>query len=378
MCKIEDGQKKSRSNNIISYFYVKWVLSMKKYVATRAATMFGVLLITLLITILIVGSNMDTILKQGIVFQVRSEIIENPAIAESFSSVKEFEAFIDKQTDERIKNLGLDEPWYSPQRIGFTMYKIILLDFGQATFLTSDLGSSNVRDIIFEKLPRTILLFTSATIIISIIGIFVGALSASKIGSVVDRITSSFAIISSSFPVWWIGMLMIFLFAFTYQIFPARATPDIPSSSPEYLGVLLYHMTLPLITIVMIGFGSWAYLVRNFMVGIMQEDFIIAKKTMGIKQNRITYIHALKNAAPPIITILALSLSGSLGGAIITEAVFDWPGMGRLYFEAITVMDLPVIIGSTYILTVFFLVSIFIADLLYGYFDPRIRTGANP
>jgi len=202
-----------------------------------------------------------------------------------------------------------------------------------------------------------------------------GALSASKIGSVVDRITSSFAIISSSFPVWWIGMLMIFVFSFTYQIFPARATPDIPSSDPGYIASLLYHMALPLITIVMIGFGSWAYLVRNFMVGIMQEDFIMAKKTIGVNQKKIIYSHALKNAAPPIVTILALSLSGSLGGAIITEAVFDWPGMGRLYFEAITVMDLPVIIGATYILTVFFLVAIFIADLLYGYFDPRVRTG---
>ncbi|MBC8503130.1 MAG: ABC transporter permease, partial [Nitrosopumilus sp.] len=205
---------------------------MKKYIATRTATMFGVLLITLLITILLVGSNMDTILKQGIVFQVRSEIIENPAIAESFSSVKDFEAFIQDQTNQKIKHLGLDEPWYSPQRIGLTMYKIILLDFGQATFLTSDSGSSDVKDIIFEKLPKTILLFTSATVIISIIGIFVGALAASKVGSIIDRITSSFAIISSSFPVWWIGMLMIFLFAFTYQIFPARATPDIPASSP--------------------------------------------------------------------------------------------------------------------------------------------------
>ncbi len=348
---------------------------MKRYVATRLATMFGVLMITLLITISLVGSNMDTILKQGIVFQVRSEVTENPAIAESFSTVEEFEAFIQDQIDQRIKVLGLDEPWYSPQRIGLTMYKILLLDFGHATFLTSDSGSSDVKDIIFEKLPRTILLFTTATIIISIIGIFLGALSGSKVGSAVDRITSSFAIISSSFPVWWIGMLMIFVFAFMWQIFPARATPDISSSDPGYIGALLYHMALPLITIVMIGFGSWAYLVRNFMVGIMQEDFIMAKKTIGIKQKKIIYTHALKNAAPPIVTILALSLSGSLGGAIITEAVFDWPGMGRLYFEAITVMDLPVIIGATYILTVFFLVSIFIADLLYGYFDPRVRTG---
>jgi len=337
--------------------------------------MFGVLLVTLLITIALVGSNMDTILKQGIIFQVRSEVSENPAIAESFSSVAEFEEFVQAQIDQRVQILGLDEPWYSPQRIGITMYKIMLLDFGHATFLTSDEGSSDVKDILFEKLPRTVLLFTTATIIISIIGIFLGSLSSSKVGSITDRITSSFAIISSSFPVWWIGMLMIFLFAFTYQIFPARATPDIPSSDPRYIGSLLYHMALPLITIVMIGFGSWAYLVRNFMVGIMQEDFILAKKTIGIKQKKIIYTHALKNAAPPIVTILALSLSGSLGGAIITEAVFDWPGMGRLYFEAITVMDLPVIIGATYLLTVFFLISIFIADLLYGYFDPRVRTG---
>ena len=337
--------------------------------------MFGVLIITLLLTISLVGSNMDTILKQGVAFQVRAEVTDNPAIAESFSSVEEFEAYIQAQIGARAQILGLDEPWHSPQRIGVTMYKIMLLDFGHATFLTSDEGSSNVQDILFEKLPRTILLFTTATIIISVIGIFLGALSSSRVGSLVDRITSSFAVISSSFPVWWIGMLMIFLFSFTYQIFPARATPDIPISDPGYIGSLLYHMALPLITIVMIGFGAWAYLVRNFMVGVMQEDFIMAKKTIGIKPRNIIYRHALRNAAPPIVTILALSLSGSLGGAIITEAVFDWPGMGRLYFEAITVMDLPVIIGATYILTVFFLISIFIADLLYGYFDPRVRRG---
>ena len=335
--------------------------------------MFGVLMVTLLLTVALVGSNMDVILKQGIIYQVRSEITENSSIVESFDSVKEFEEFVQVQIDQRIKALGLDNPWYSPQRIGFTMYKILILDFGNATFLTSDSGSSNVGEILLEKIPRTVLLFTTATIIISLIGIFLGALSSSKVGSVVDRLTSTFAVISSSFPVWWIGMLMIFLFAFTYHIFPARATPSILPSEPGYVIALLYHMALPLITIVIIGFGSWAYLVRNFMVGTMQEDFITAKKAIGIKKNKIIYRHALKNAAPPIVTILALSLSGSLGGAIITEAVFDWPGMGRLYFEAISVMDLPIIIGATYVLTVLFLISIFIADLLYGYFDPRVK-----
>jgi len=351
-------------------------VGLKKYLATRGITMFGVLMITLLLTIILVGSNMDTILKQGITFQVRAEITEDPKISDSFSDPAEFEAFVQDQIEQRVKALGLDTPWYSPQRIGLTMYKILILDFGHATFLTSDAGSSDVKDILLEKLPRTILLFTTATIIISIIGIFLGALAGSKVGSAVDRITSTFAVVSSSFPVWWIGMLMIFLFSFVYQIFPARATPSIPPTDPGYIAALLYHMALPVITIVMIGFGAWAYLVRNFVIGIMQEDFISAKRAMGINQKKIIYGHAIKNAAPPIITILALSLSGSLGGAIITEAVFDWPGMGRLYFEAITVMDLPVIIGATYVLTLFFLISILVADLLYGYFDPRVKTGS--
>ena len=338
--------------------------------------MFGVLMITLLLTIALVGSNMDTILKQGIVFQVRSEITDNPTIAQSFSDPQEFETFVQQKIDERIKILGLDDPWYSPQRIGYTMFKILILDFGNATFLTSDTGSSSVGDILLEKIPKTVLLFTTATIIISIIGILLGAVSSSKIGSKTDRLTSAFAVISSSFPVWWVGMLMIFVFSFVYQVFPARATPEIEPSDTGYFMALIYHMTLPVVTIVLIGFGTWAYLVRNFMVGIMQEDFITAKKTMGINKKKIVYKHALKNAAPPIVTVLALSLSGSLGGAIITEAVFDWPGMGRLYFEAISVMDLPIIIGSTYVLTVLFLVSIFIADILYGYFDPRVRTNS--
>ena len=133
--------------------------------------MFGVLMITLLLTIALVGSNMDTILKQGIVFQVRSEITDNPSIAKSFTNPEEFEEFIQQKIDERINILGLDTPWYSPQRIGYTMMKIMMLDFGNATFLTSDTGSSNVGDILLEKIPKTILLFTTATIIISIIGI---------------------------------------------------------------------------------------------------------------------------------------------------------------------------------------------------------------
>lgn len=349
-------------------------MGLRRYLATRGIILFCVLMTTLLLTIMLVGSNMDIILTKGVAIQIRSEITEDKSLMGGFKDTDELDRFIQNRIDDRIKALGLDSPWYSPNRIALSMYKIITLDFGHATFLSSDSGSSRVSDIIVEKLPRTVLLFTTATIIISLIGIFLGALAGSKTGSKIDKVTSAFAVISGSFPVWWIGMLMIFVFSFTLHLFPARATPLISPSNPGYIPALLYHMALPLITIILIGFGTWAYLVRNFMVNVMREDFVTVKKTIGISQRKIVFQSALKNVAPPIITVLALSLSGSLGGAIITEAVFDWPGMGRLYFEAISVMDLPVIIGATYVLTAFFLVSIFVSDLLYGYLDPRIKT----
>lgn len=348
-------------------------MGFKKYLAKRAITMFGVLMATLLITIALVGSNMDAILKQSVSLEIRQQITHNKSLISSFKTPEQLDLYVHDQINQRMLALGLDQPWYTPQRLGLAMYKIMTLDFGHAKFLTSDSGSSDVKDIILEKLPRTILLFTTATAIVSLFGILLGAISASKVNSKIDKITSSFAIVSSSFPVWWVGLIMIFLFAFVYPIFPARATPDVSVTDPGYVSSLLYHMALPLITLVLIGFGSWAYLVRNFLVGVLQEDFIVAKRTIGIDKKKILYGHALKNAAPPIVTVLALSLSGSLGGAIITEAVFDWPGMGRLYYEAISVLDLPVIIGATYVLTAFFLVSIFLADVLYAYFDPRVR-----
>jgi len=346
-----------------------------RFLLKRSINMVIVLFSTLLITLVLVGPTMDNILKRSVELDVRNEIINNKALVASFKDPKELDNYIKSQIEIRTKAIGLDEPWYSPKRLWFTMLKIMSLDFGRAYFLTSESGSAKVVDIISERLPRTVLLFTTSTAIISVIGLYLGAFSASKVGSVIDRLTSSFAVISSSFPLWWTGMLMILVFAFIYNIFPARATPLIPASDPSYLFALLYHMTLPLITIVLIGFGAWAYVVRNFVIGILNEDYIMVKRAEGIPERKVIYSHALKNAAPPIITVLALGLSGSIGGAIISEAVFDWPGIGKLYFDAISVLDIPVIIGLTYVTTVVFLISIFIADLMYGLFDPRVRIG---
>ena len=170
-------------------------------------------------------------------------------------------------------------------------------------------------------------------------------------------------------------MLMILAFAFAWHVFPSQANPLTPPSDPAYALDLLYHMILPLLTIIIVGFGAWAYTVRYFLVGILGEDYIMAKRTAGIAEKRIVYSHALKNAAPPIITVITLSLAGSLSGAITIEAVFGWPGMGSLYYEAIGLLDIPIIIGITYVLTLIFVITVFVTDILYAYFDPRVKVG---
>ncbi len=334
--------------------------------------MIIVLFATLVLTISLLGPTMDEILREAILYYTVEELNDSDI---RFSSAAERQRYIDEQVNRQIKTIGLDEPWYGPKRFANTVLKVMVLDLGKSNYITSDAGSPRVSDIILEKLPKTVLLFTTSTLIVTVIGLYLGAFVGNRSGSFWDRLNSTFAVFSTSFPTWWVGMLMIFAFAFTYHIFPSRATPLTPPSDPSYVFDLLYHMLLPLITIVLVGFGAWAYTVRYFVVGILGEDYIAAKRTAGISERRIVYSHALKNAAPPIVTVVALSLAGSLSGAILIEAVFDWPGMGSLYYEAIGFLDIPIVIGITYVLTVIFMITVFVTDIIYAYFDPRVKVG---
>ncbi|HVX02020.1 MAG TPA: ABC transporter permease [Nitrososphaera sp.] len=343
-----------------------------RFLIRRSANMLIVLFATLVLTIALLGPTMDKVLIDAARFSVVDEVNHSKL---KFQTAQERQQYIDNRIQLQIKTLGLDEPWYSPKRFTNTVLKVMTLDLGRSNFFTSDSGSSSVRDIILERMPKTVLLFTTSTLIITVIGLYLGAYVANRSGSVLDRLNSAFAVFSGSFPTWWVGILMIFAFAFTYHIFPARATPLTAPSDPAYLPDLLYHMILPLITIVAVGFGSWAYFVRYFVVGILGEDYIAAKRAAGVPERRIIYSHALKNAAPPILTVIALSLAGSFGGAIIIEAVFDWPGMGSLYYNAIGFLDIPIIIGLTYVSTVIFVITIFVTDIVYAYFDPRVKVG---
>ncbi|MGE0242361.1 MAG: ABC transporter permease [Nitrososphaeraceae archaeon] len=332
--------------------------------------MFIVLFSILVLTISLLGPTMDNVIKDAVKYNV-IDGLSNQKI--EFKDLTERQRYIDQQITLQIKNLGLEEPWYSPHRFLNTLFKVMMLDLGKSNFFVSDSGSSSVKDIIIEKIPKTLLLFTTSTLVIAIMGIFLGVFLANQAESKLDKANSIFAVFSNSTPIWWFGMIMIFIFAFSLNIFPARSTPLTPPDSPYYIIDLLYHMILPFITMVILGFGSVAYIVRYIVSGILNEDFIKAKFAMGIPKRKILYSSALKNAAPPIVTMIALGLAGSFGGAFTVEVVFDWPGMGKLYFDAIGLMDVPIIIGLTYVSTLIFLITVFLIDIIYAYLDPRVK-----
>jgi peptide/nickel transport system permease protein len=332
--------------------------------------MFLVLFAILFITVILLDSTFDKQLKEAIRNQVIDEINQGTL---KFENSDERSSYINNQIQFRSKTSGLDQDSLNPSILISRVISVMTFDLGKSHFFTTDYGSSNVKDIIFEKVPKTLLLFTTATICAFVIGIFLGTYVAGKEGSWWDKFNSIFAIFSNSFPTWWVAMLMILIFAFALHIFPARATPLSSPSDPTYIVDLLYHMALPLITLIIVSFGAWAYIVRYFLINILNEDFIRAKTTMGISRRKILYSHALRNAGPPIATAVGLALASSFGGAIITEAVFDWPGMGKLYYDAIGQFDVPIIIGLTFVSTVIFLVTIFITDISYTLLDPRMK-----
>jgi peptide/nickel transport system permease protein len=335
-----------------------------------------VLFATLFITLALLGPTFDKVLKGTIVDAVTEEVNKNPRL--NSLQLSERQGIINTLVAERMHNQGLDEPWYSPKRLYNEIARVMILDLGRTTnSYQSSSGTSNIHDLIMERLPKTVLLFGSSIAIVSAIGIYLGAFVAGREGSIGDKVNSGIAVFSNSFPTWWFAMLMIFFFAFSLRIFPAQSLPQTLPSDPHYIFDLLYHMSLPLLTLVIIGFGSWAYIVRYFVLLVLGEDFIRAKRTAGVSERKILYSHALRNAAPPIFTSVALGLAGVFGGAILTETVFNWPGMGMLYYESINNLDIPVLIGLTYISTLIFVITVFIIDLAYGYFDPRLRVAGS-
>ena len=294
-------------------------------------------------------------------------------LARTIRDPEQLEQVLRIQREEREKFYSLDRPWY--QRLPDMVRRLILLDLGEARTLRSFQGSPKVLTMVLERLPYTMLLITTASVITAVVGLAVGVKLATRIGSKLDRSVSYASAISYALPAWWTGILLILLLAFQLRILPSgglHSTPPPEGGIARFLD-LLYHAILPVITLVLVSLGAWAYTVRTMVLNTAQEFFVTVARAKGLPESRVMRRYILRVAAPPIVTNLVLGLAASLGGAILTETVFNWPGMGRLYYDAILAADEAVIVALTFMFTLLYVLARFILEVLYLVLDPRIR-----
>ena len=257
-------------------------------------------------------------------------------------------------------------------------WNTLILNLGEARLSYPQFGHTrDVRTVILHAMSRTALLFTTAQLIVIAMGLFLGLQAARRVGGALDRSISFVAMLSASMPMFWLGMLMIWAFHYVLDLFPAVAWEYIPTEVKENPFSLfvwyLHHMTIPLVTIILVSFGGIAWITRNIAISTLQEDFIYTARAKGVPENRVIYGHLLKAISPPVTTMSGLAIVNSLFGAIISEQVFQWPGMGRLYYTALFNGDTKIVIGVTFMFVLLFVIVKFVLDATYGILDPRIR-----
>ena len=259
-----------------------------------------------------------------------------------------------QQIEDFREYMGFDRPFY-----------IQYFEF-LGRLLRGDLGmsvrqSTPVAKLILERVPATAELAVAAMIIIIVVAIPVGIISATKRNSIWDMLAMSGALLSQSMPTFWVGIMLILVFGVYLRWFPVSGRGD------------LAHLVLPAITLATYSTARNARIMRSSMLDILGQDYIRTARGKGLAERAVLYTHALKNALIPVITMLGLEVGGLLGGALVTETVFAWPGIGRLTVEAIYVRDYPLVQGAvTFVALVFVLVNL-VVDLSYSFLDPRIR-----
>ena len=349
-------------------------MGLARFAAVQIINALVVLLVVLFIVTALFTNLADQQKKAAI-----EETVARMKPPSSLTTKEEIQKWKEEQKRILYEKEGLTKPYW--QRVFGYMADALKLDFGEANHMASfKTQSKKVSRIILEALPNTIILFTTATLIVIAIGIFLGMKAARAAGKVLDRVISFLAMLSASLPMWWVGMLMLLLFSYKLNWFPSNSI-DVyvairhASNVLEELKEWIYYMALPLMTVVLVSFGGFAYVTRNIVLGVMNEDFVMAARAKGLPERKVIYGHVLRTASPPIVTMSALSIIGSLGGAIITETVFGWPGMGRVYWVAIQENETAVILGETFVTVFLFVATIALLNFIYGLLDPRVKVG---
>ena len=348
-------------------------MSFVRPLVIRAIALIGVLLVVLVLLVVSLGATgvSDKLLRAIVGEEVRGL---RTSLAQTIRDPQELERTVNARRQELESSYGLDNPWY--RRLPSTVGRVLTLDLGEARTLKSFSGSRKVSDIVLERLPNTALLLTTSLVITAIIGLGVGVRMATNVGSKTDRFLSYFSAISFAMPAWWMGILMILIFAFQLGLLPAGgmySTPP-PEGSFSRFADLAKHAILPVITLVLVSVGPYLYSVRTMTMNVAQEDHVTLARAKGMPEGIVARRHILRVAAPPIVTGLILGLTGSLGGSILVETVFNWQGMGRLFFDALTgTPDEGVIVALTFVFTLMYVAARFLLEVLYVVLDPRVR-----
>jgi len=253
-----------------------------------------------------------------------------------------------------MRHLGLDQPL--PVQYARYVKNIFLGDFGNSV-----LTRRPVTEHIWERLPATVELGLVAMVMSVFIGVPLGMYSAVRRGSVLDTGARVFAVLGQSMPAFWLGLMLILLFGVMLGVLPAGGSGGFS------------HLILPAFTLGYFTSAAILRLTRSAMLEVLGSDYIKFARLKGLHEQVVLWKHGLRNALLPVVTFAVLLFVQFLGGAVVTETVFAWPGLGRLILESITTRDYPIVQAGVLVLSALYLVGNLLVDLLYGYLNPKIR-----
>jgi len=298
-----------------------------------------------------------------------------------------------RQTDyERLKRqLGLDKPIYDQYLywlIGNTWTKVDLDGDGVAEtsgtrlgIIRGDFGSSlvdrkPVMQVIGERIPNTLILMLTGEVIVIFGALLVGVYSALRQYTVMDHVVTALSFIGYSMPIFFVALLSMYIFAVLFKRWGLPYLPTVGMFDPQAgktFWQVVYHMILPVISMSIVSLASYSRYIRSTMLEVMGQDYIRTARSKGLPRRAVIYGHALKNASLPIATIVGLDLPFLLGGAVVTERIFAWPGMGRLFLDHVARADTPVVMGILMLVAVAVIIFQILTDVVYAWLDPRIR-----
>jgi peptide/nickel transport system permease protein len=245
---------------------------------------------------------------------------------------------------------------------------------------TGDLGTSYyynlpVLSLILQRLPATLLLVVTAQLSAIVAGTFLGAVAAKRPNAWFSHLVDVTALIGYATPVFWLGIMLLILFAYLWPVFPVSGMETVGFSGDALARTLnlLHHLVLPAFTLAFIYLAQYSRLASTNMQNVLRADYIRFARAKGLPERTVTYKHALRNAALPVVTIAGLQFGSILAGAVLVETVFDWPGMGQLTYDSILRRDYPLLIGILLMSAVVVVVVNILTDLSYRIIDPRLR-----